>query len=147
MSKFIQDLCLVFALFHLFFLPISQAQLRIGFYSQTCPNAESIVKSVVTDATKEDQRVPPILLRLHFHDCFVEVVFVISAILIFVLINNFTYDLWINRAVMVRSWSTTERRIWREEQPDMQASEDLIRSSEPNKRSKLSAPASCRALI
>lgn len=72
MSKFIQDLCLVFALFHLFFLPISQAQLRIGFYSQTCPNAESIVKSVVTDATKEDQRVPPILLRLHFHDCFVE---------------------------------------------------------------------------
>lgn len=101
MSKFLKDnLCLVFALF---FLPISQAQLKIGFYSQTCPNAESIVKSVVTDATKEDQKVPPILLRLHFHDCFVEVVFVISVILFFVLINILLMIYINNRVVMARS--------------------------------------------
>ncbi|KAG6420557.1 hypothetical protein SASPL_117090 [Salvia splendens] len=50
----------------------AQAQLQIGFYSKTCPNAESIVKSVVKEATLSNPRAPPILLRLHFHDCFVE---------------------------------------------------------------------------
>ncbi|KAK6131489.1 hypothetical protein DH2020_034766 [Rehmannia glutinosa] len=63
---------LVFALFHMFHICITEGQLKIGFYSQTCPNAESIVKSVVQEATIEDPIIPPLLLRLHFHDCFVE---------------------------------------------------------------------------
>ncbi|KAL6515466.1 hypothetical protein OROHE_018500 [Orobanche hederae] len=58
--------------FFLFLISISAEGLKVGFYSQTCPNAESIVKSVVRDATVNEPRMPSILLRLHFHDCFVE---------------------------------------------------------------------------
>ncbi|XP_059653365.1 peroxidase 43 [Cornus florida] len=50
----------------------SQAQLRVGFYSETCPDAESIVGGVVRQATLSDSNIPAVLLRLHFHDCFVQ---------------------------------------------------------------------------
>ncbi|KAI3464613.1 hypothetical protein Pfo_021276 [Paulownia fortunei] len=63
---------LVFVLFHMFHICISEGPLKVGFYSQTCPNAEFIVNSVVQEATLADPRTPPVLLRLHFHDCFVE---------------------------------------------------------------------------
>ncbi|KAF7803686.1 peroxidase 43 [Senna tora] len=49
-----------------------KGQLQVGFYSQTCPHAESIVRSVVADALRSDPTMPAVLLRLHFHDCFVE---------------------------------------------------------------------------
>ncbi|KAL1562596.1 peroxidase [Salvia divinorum] len=62
----------IILVFLLLFVSQAQAQLQVGFYSQTCANAESIVKSVVTEATLSNPRAPPILLRLHFHDCFVE---------------------------------------------------------------------------
>lgn len=55
------------------FLGISVADLKVGFYSDTCPQAESIVKRVVSGASLSDPNLPAILLRLHFHDCFVEV--------------------------------------------------------------------------
>ncbi|XVF45733.1 hypothetical protein PTKIN_Ptkin02bG0230200 [Pterospermum kingtungense] len=51
---------------------ISQGQLKVGFYSDTCPDAESIVSGVVRDAAQSNSNIPPVLLRLHFHDCFVE---------------------------------------------------------------------------
>ncbi|XP_052202828.1 peroxidase 43 [Diospyros lotus] len=50
----------------------SEAQLTVGFYSSTCPKAESIVASVVKQAASSNPRIPAILLRLHFHDCYVE---------------------------------------------------------------------------
>lgn len=54
------------------FFGISLANLEVGFYSNTCPQAESIVKRVVSGAALSDPNLPAILLRLHFHDCFVE---------------------------------------------------------------------------
>nr|XP_043623235.1 peroxidase 43-like [Erigeron canadensis] len=51
---------------------ISEARLRVGFYSQTCPNAESIVGGFVRDAARFNPQIPAFLLRLHFHDCFVQ---------------------------------------------------------------------------
>ncbi|KAJ4826172.1 Peroxidase 43 [Turnera subulata] len=51
----------------------SQGRLQFGFYDKTCPQAESIVGSVVREAALSNSNVPAVLLRLHFHDCFVEV--------------------------------------------------------------------------
>lgn len=48
-------------------------QLSVGFYEETCPNAEAIVRAVVREAALSDSTMPAVLLRLHFHDCFVEV--------------------------------------------------------------------------
>ena len=44
---------------------------RVGFYSYTCPEVESIVKKTVTDHFNSNPTIAPGLLRMHFHDCFV----------------------------------------------------------------------------
>ncbi|KAG5020149.1 hypothetical protein AAZX31_06G207900 [Glycine max] len=56
------------------FMTISavQAQLKTGFYSSSCPNAEATVRSTVESYFNKDPTIAPGLLRLHFHDCFVE---------------------------------------------------------------------------
>ncbi|AES91500.1 putative peroxidase [Medicago truncatula] len=48
------------------------AQLKTGFYSNSCPTAESIVRSTVVSYFNKDPTIAPGLLRLHFHDCFVQ---------------------------------------------------------------------------
>ncbi|KAI8558896.1 hypothetical protein RHMOL_Rhmol04G0131900 [Rhododendron molle] len=49
----------------------SNAQLSSTFYSTTCPNVSSIVTGVVQQALQSDPRIGASLVRLHFHDCFV----------------------------------------------------------------------------
>lgn len=44
---------------------------RVGFYSKTCPRAESIVRSTVEAQFRSKPSVAARLLRMHFHDCFV----------------------------------------------------------------------------
>ncbi|CAK7346842.1 unnamed protein product [Dovyalis caffra] len=51
---------------------VPRGQLQVGFYSQTCPAAESIVRIAVQNAFSNDQQIAARLLRLFFHDCFVE---------------------------------------------------------------------------
>ncbi|KAL9260828.1 Peroxidase 18-like protein [Drosera capensis] len=48
------------------------SSLSIGFYALSCPTAELIVREQVRSATSADGTVPGKLLRLLFHDCFVE---------------------------------------------------------------------------
>ena len=43
------------------------------FYDHSCPHVEDIVKSVVAKAVAKEARMAASLLRLHFHDCFVQV--------------------------------------------------------------------------
>ncbi|KAK9287342.1 hypothetical protein L1049_015757 [Liquidambar formosana] len=45
---------------------------RVGFYSRTCPRAESIVRSTVQTHFRSNPSIAPGLLRMHFHDCFVQ---------------------------------------------------------------------------
>ncbi|KAJ7566637.1 hypothetical protein O6H91_02G112400 [Diphasiastrum complanatum] len=47
-------------------------KLKHHFYEKTCPNAESIVLAGVKKAQQQEARLPASLLRLHFHDCFVQ---------------------------------------------------------------------------
>ncbi|KAF5448528.1 hypothetical protein F2P56_029052 [Juglans regia] len=44
---------------------------RVGFYSKTCPRVESIVRSTVQTHFGSNPAIAPGLLRMHFHDCFV----------------------------------------------------------------------------
>ncbi|EPS58869.1 peroxidase, partial [Genlisea aurea] len=59
-------LAIVFVIFRL-----GNAQLSPAFYASTCPNLPSIVKSAVAAAVAQEARMGASLLRLHFHDCFV----------------------------------------------------------------------------
>ncbi|XP_073049144.1 peroxidase 40 [Primulina eburnea] len=45
--------------------------LTFGFYKSICPEAEPIIFSWVEKAVSDDPRMAASLLRLHFHDCFV----------------------------------------------------------------------------
>ncbi|CAB4282069.1 unnamed protein product [Prunus armeniaca] len=49
----------------------SSAQLSTNFYSKSCPKVFYAVKSVVQSAVNKEKRMGASLLRLHFHDCFV----------------------------------------------------------------------------
>ncbi|PPE01669.1 hypothetical protein GOBAR_DD01325 [Gossypium barbadense] len=49
----------------------TNAQLSTNFYSKSCPNLLSTVKSTVTSAINKEARMGASLLRLFFHDCFV----------------------------------------------------------------------------
>ena len=51
----------------------SNAQLNATFYDTTCPNASTIVRGVIQQALQSDIRIGASLIRLHFHDCFVNV--------------------------------------------------------------------------
>lgn len=49
----------------------ANAQLSANFYSSTCPNVQSIVRTAMTQAVKNQPRQAASVLRLFFHDCFV----------------------------------------------------------------------------
>ncbi|KAJ1296455.1 hypothetical protein BS78_01G301900 [Paspalum vaginatum] len=51
---------------------VADAQsLQLGYYNRTCRSAESIVADEVQKAASADRSVLASLIRLHFHDCFV----------------------------------------------------------------------------
>lgn len=53
---------------------VSEGVLDGNYYTKTCPNAEKIILQTVYNASIHDPRVPPRLLRLFFHDCFIRVI-------------------------------------------------------------------------
>lgn len=50
-----------------------ELSLDFDFYRETCPQAEAIVRSSMARIYSEHQDVSAALLRLFFHDCFIEV--------------------------------------------------------------------------
>lgn len=53
----------------------SYAQLSENFYDQTCPRLPNIVRREVKRAIETDIRAGAKLIRFHFHDCFVQVLY------------------------------------------------------------------------
>ncbi|KAG6605880.1 hypothetical protein SDJN03_03197, partial [Cucurbita argyrosperma subsp. sororia] len=60
-----------FCFFLALLLPASLAQLSENFYDKTCPTLPNIVRAAVKKAIDSDVRAGAKLIRLHFHDCFV----------------------------------------------------------------------------
>ncbi|XP_016574676.1 cationic peroxidase 1 [Capsicum annuum] len=54
-----------------FVVGMSSAQLTSNFYNSSCPNVLSVIKTAVDSAINKESRMGASLLRLHFHDCFV----------------------------------------------------------------------------
>ncbi|KAG9133403.1 hypothetical protein Leryth_013222 [Lithospermum erythrorhizon] len=48
------------------------AQLSPTFYSQTCSNATTTIRTIIRRAISAERRMAASLIRLHFHDCFVQ---------------------------------------------------------------------------
>ncbi|KAG8382731.1 hypothetical protein BUALT_Bualt05G0107800 [Buddleja alternifolia] len=49
-----------------------EAQLSSTFYDITCPNATTIIRTSIRRAISAERRMAASLIRLHFHDCFVQ---------------------------------------------------------------------------
>lgn len=57
----------------LFGVQLAEGALSSNYYSTTCPFAEFTVRNTVNQALRTDPTLAGGLLRLHFHDCFVQV--------------------------------------------------------------------------
>ncbi|KAL6902186.1 hypothetical protein ACP4OV_005062 [Aristida adscensionis] len=51
---------------------VAAAQLSATFYDASCPRARATIRSALGAAGSRDPRIGASLLRLHFHDCFVQ---------------------------------------------------------------------------
>jgi len=51
----------------------ANANLSSHFYDKVCPEALPVIRTVVQRAINREPRIGASLLRLHFHDCFVNV--------------------------------------------------------------------------
>ncbi|MQM16286.1 hypothetical protein Taro_049243 [Colocasia esculenta] len=61
----------VLSFFLLLLICTVHAQLSANFYANSCPNLQTIVRSAMSRAVSSDQRMAASILRLFFHDCFV----------------------------------------------------------------------------
>lgn len=67
-----------------FVVGIVTAQLSSDFYATTCPDVLSTIKTQIDLAVNDEPRMGASLLRLHFHDCFVQASSTSSIFFIFV---------------------------------------------------------------
>jgi peroxidase len=54
-------------------LHASDPLLTLDYYASTCPTAFEIIKKELECAVLSDPRNAALIVRLHFHDCFVQV--------------------------------------------------------------------------
>lgn len=56
-----------------FDIPGKDLPLTLDYYKSTCPTVFDVIKKEMECIVKEDPRNAAIIIRLHFHDCFVQV--------------------------------------------------------------------------
>ncbi|KAF9621882.1 hypothetical protein IFM89_028470 [Coptis chinensis] len=61
-----------FSMVFIFLACSSHAQLSASFYATSCPTLLSIVSTAMNQAVSNQQRMGASILRMHFHDCFVQ---------------------------------------------------------------------------
>lgn len=66
-------ICLILAIFLFLSNTECEAQLSSAFYDNTCPKALSTIRKAIRTAVSRERRMAASLIRLHFHDCFVQV--------------------------------------------------------------------------
>ena len=66
-----------------------ESALTTDFYKDSCPNLTTIVRKEVKNAIKTETRMAASLIRLHFHDCFVNVSTNLAVLIWNVKITNF----------------------------------------------------------
>lgn len=79
MGVFFGNYCYVMIIVLVLGAEVRSQSLKNGYYSTSCPKAESIVRSTVESHFDSDPTISPGLLRLHFHDCFVQVSILLSS--------------------------------------------------------------------
>ena len=72
-SPFISYACIFLAVFFILSNAPCEAQLSSKFYDNTCPKALSTIRTAIRTAVSRERRMAASLIRLHFHDCFVQV--------------------------------------------------------------------------
>ncbi|PIN19899.1 Peroxidase [Handroanthus impetiginosus] len=55
-----------------FIVRTAHSQLSTTFYDSTCPSATTIIRNSIRRAISRERRMAASLIRLHFHDCFVQ---------------------------------------------------------------------------
>lgn len=65
---------ILFVILPIFMGRFSNAQLDTSLYAKSCPQLFPTIRGVVQTAIKKEARMGASLLRLHFHDCFVNVI-------------------------------------------------------------------------
>ncbi|KAF4389576.1 hypothetical protein F8388_009709 [Cannabis sativa] len=96
--------------------------LSSGFYSKSCPKVFSTVKSAVHSAISNERRIGASLLRLHFHDCFVNVYIIYKGESSLLLYGKNLHEMrgtWIGAHTIGKARCTTFRdRIYNESNID-----------------------------
>ncbi|KAJ9709616.1 hypothetical protein PVL29_001213 [Vitis rotundifolia] len=68
----ISSACIFLAVFLILSKMPCEAQLSPTFYDDTCPTALNTIRTAVRTAVSRERRMAASLIRLHFHDCFVQ---------------------------------------------------------------------------
>lgn len=63
---------IIVSMFLLIISTQSEAQLSPTFYDATCPSALNTIRTGIRNAVSRERRMSASLIRLHFHDCFVQ---------------------------------------------------------------------------
>ncbi|VAI77125.1 unnamed protein product [Triticum turgidum subsp. durum] len=63
-------------------------ELSPGYYEKTCPNVHRVVRSVMASSVAAQPRMVPAVLRLFFHDCFINEARVLSPLFSFLFVSS-----------------------------------------------------------